>query len=71
VADFDGDGNPDYALFNPSTRQTAIWYPSEVMFVGGVYKLTFANGYELKGAADFNRGAYGRTLPPAWNLVAP
>ena len=26
VADFNLDGHPDYLLFNPSTRQTAIWY---------------------------------------------
>ena len=28
VADFNGDGKPDYALFNPSTRHTTIWYLS-------------------------------------------
>ena len=26
VADFNGDNKPDYLLYNPSTRQTAIWY---------------------------------------------
>jgi hypothetical protein len=54
VADFDRNGKTDYFLFNASTRQSAIWYPSEVIFIGGVYELSFANGYELKGAADFN-----------------
>jgi hypothetical protein len=71
VADFNRNGKTDYLLFKASTHRSAIWYPSEVIFVGGVYELTFANGYELKGAADFNGGAYGPTLPPAWNLVAP
>ena len=28
VADFNRDGNNDYALFNATTRQTAIWYLS-------------------------------------------
>jgi hypothetical protein len=37
VADFDGDGNPDYLLFNPSTHQTAIWYLSGVTLVGGAF----------------------------------
>src|SRR5205823_4281706 len=26
VADFNGDGHPDYVLFNPGTGRTAIWY---------------------------------------------
>jgi hypothetical protein len=34
VADFNGDGNPDYALFNASTRQTALWHLSGVTFAG-------------------------------------
>ena len=34
VADFNRDGNNDYALFNSSTRQTAIWYLSGNMIVG-------------------------------------
>ena len=34
VADFNRDGNNDYALFNSSTRQTAIWYLSGIMLVG-------------------------------------
>jgi hypothetical protein len=28
-----------------------------VIFVAGVYELTFANGYELKGAAGFDGGS--------------
>jgi hypothetical protein len=26
TADFNGDGKPDYLLYNPSTRQTYIWF---------------------------------------------
>ena len=26
AADFNGDGHPDYLLYNSNTRQTAIWY---------------------------------------------
>jgi hypothetical protein len=54
VADFNRNGKTDYLLVKASTHRSAIWYPSVVIFVGGVYELTFANDYELKGAADFN-----------------
>ena len=37
VADFNRDGNNDYALFNSSTRQTAIWYLSGIMLIGGAW----------------------------------
>ena len=26
TGDFNGDGKPDYVLYNASTRQTAVWY---------------------------------------------
>ena len=56
VADFDGDSNGflDYALFNPSTRQTAIWYLSEVTFITGAYGPTLPSGWALVATGDFN-----------------
>ena len=33
TADFNGDGNPDYVLYKASTRQTAIWYMNNNVFV--------------------------------------
>jgi hypothetical protein len=54
VADFNRDGKTDYLLFNPSTRQSAIWYLSGVTVVGGAFGPTIASGYELTGTADFN-----------------
>ena len=54
VADFNGDGNPDYALFAPSTRQTAIWYLSGVMRVGGAYGPTLPSGWALVAVGKFN-----------------
>jgi FG-GAP-like repeat len=54
VADFNGDGQRDYLLFNASTRQSAIWYLSGVTFVGAAYGPMIASGYELEGTADFN-----------------
>ena len=54
VADFDGDGNPDYLLFNPSTHQTAIWYLSAVTFHGGALGPTLPSALALVGVGDFN-----------------
>jgi hypothetical protein len=54
VADFDGNGNRDYLLFNASTHQSAIWYLSGVTFVHGVLDSMIPSGYELEGTADFN-----------------
>ena len=54
VADFDGDGNPDYVLFNPGTRQTAIWYFSGVTLVGGASGPTLPSGWALVAVGDFN-----------------
>ena len=37
VADFNGDGKPDYLLFNGSTRQTAIWHLNNNVLSSGLY----------------------------------
>jgi FG-GAP-like repeat len=58
VADFNSDGNPDYALFNPSTRQTAILYLSGVTLLGGALGPTIASGYQLTAVADFNQDGH-------------
>ena len=55
VADFNRDGKSDYLLFNPTTRQTAIWYLSVTTRIGSAFGPTIAAGYTLSGAADFNR----------------
>ena len=55
VADFNGDGHPDYLLFNSSTRQTAIWYLNNNGFISGLYGPTLPVGWAVAGAADFNR----------------
>src|SRR6266436_922871 len=36
VADFNGDGHRDWVVSNPGTRQTAIWYLNNNVFVSGV-----------------------------------
>ena len=58
--------NLDYALFNPSTHQTAIWYLSGVTFLGGAFGPTIASGYQLTGVADFNEDGY-----PDYGLYNP
>jgi hypothetical protein len=55
VADFNGDGNPDYGLFNSSAHQTAIWYLSGVTRIGSAYGPTLPSPWALTGTADFNR----------------
>jgi hypothetical protein len=34
TADFNGDGSPDYVLYNSSTRQTALYYLNNTVYVG-------------------------------------
>jgi elongation factor P hydroxylase len=54
AADFNGDGHPDYLLFNPATRQTAISYLNNSVLIGRASGPTLPSGRELVGVADFN-----------------
>ena len=54
MADFNRDGNNDYALFNSSTRQTAIWYLSGNMIIGSAWGPTLPSGWALVATGDFN-----------------
>ena len=47
VADFDGDGKPDYLLYNAGTRQTAIWYLNNNIFLRGAFGPTLPAGWSL------------------------
>jgi hypothetical protein len=55
VADFNSDGRPDYLLQNTSTRQTAIWYLNNNVFVSAAYGPTLPAGWNVTDVADFNR----------------
>ena len=52
--DFNNDGYPDYVLYNPSTRQTVIWYLNNNVLIGHAYGPTPWQGWSLVGVADFN-----------------
>jgi hypothetical protein len=54
VADFNGDGHPDYLLFNSGTRQTAIWYLNNNVLSSGLYGPPLPVGWTVVGVADFN-----------------
>jgi hypothetical protein len=54
TADFNGDAKPDYVLYNADTRQTAIWYMDNNVFVSGAWGPTLPLNWELKDVADFN-----------------
>jgi hypothetical protein len=54
VADFNGDGKPDYVLYNPTTRQTMMWYLNNQVLMGHVYGPTLWQGWNPVGVGDFN-----------------
>ncbi len=66
VVDLNGDGHPDYVLQNAATRQTAIWYLNNNVFISGAYGPTLAGGWGLRAVEDFNRDTH-----PDYALFAP
>ena len=54
VADFDGDSNPDFVLFNPTTRATPIEYLSGAALLWSAAGPTIAAGNILGGVCDIN-----------------
>jgi hypothetical protein len=54
VADFNGDGYPDYVLQNTSTHQTTLWYLNNNVYIGSATAPTLPAGWSLACAADFN-----------------
>jgi hypothetical protein len=59
LGDFTRDSHPDYALFNSSSGQTAIWYLSGPTLIGGAYGPSIPIGFwALVATADFNGDGY-------------
>src|SRR5262245_43259478 len=81
VADFNGDGKPDFVLYNANTRQTAVWYVEDNVRVGGSSGPTLPLGWQLVAVGDFNRNAHpdyllfnpstGQTVIWYLSVVAP
>jgi hypothetical protein len=79
VADFNNDSHPDWVLRNAGTRQTAIWYLNNNVFVGSAFGPTLAAGWGLRALADFNLDShsdYGLFAPithrtAIWYLSGP
>jgi len=45
AADFNRDGKPDFLLYAPATRQTAIWYLNNNTLIGGSYSPRLSAGW--------------------------
>jgi outer membrane protein assembly factor BamB len=58
VADFNGDGHPDWVVRNANTRQTGIWYLNNNLYVSAAYGPTLAAGWGLKAVGDFNHDSH-------------
>ena len=53
--DFNRDGAPDYVLFNPSTRRSAVWRLNNQAVLSSAYGPALPAGWRIAGVADFDR----------------
>src|SRR5437762_2551150 len=56
--DFNGDGKPDWVLYNASTQQTAIYYMNNNVRIASPSGPTLPAGSKLVAVADFNRDGH-------------
>ena len=47
TADFNGNGKPDYLLYNASTRRTALYYLNNNVYAGSALGPVLAAGWNL------------------------
>ena len=58
TTDVNGDGKPDFLLYNASTRGTSEWYLNNNILIGGASTPTLPPGWILVSVADFNRDGH-------------
>jgi FG-GAP-like repeat len=58
TTDVNGDGKPDFLLYNTNTRGTAAWYMNNNVFIEGAFGPALPAGWILVSAADFNRDGH-------------
>jgi hypothetical protein len=56
--DFNGDGHPDYVLYNAGTQQTTVWYLNNNVLIGSAFTPTLPAGWIVVSTADFNRDGH-------------
>ena len=66
IGDFNNDDHSDIVVRNPTTRQTAIWYLNNNVYIGGALGPSIRAGWVLESAADFNRDSH-----PDYALFSP
>ena len=54
VADFNGDGQQDYAFFNSTSGQTVVGYLSGAAIVGAAFGPSISGRWQLVAVADFD-----------------
>ena len=47
TADFNGNGRPDYLLYNAGTRRTALWYLNNNVYAGSALGPVLPAGWNL------------------------
>ena len=60
VADFNGDGHPDWVIRNVNTQQTVLAYMNNNVVIGAAYGPTLVTGssWGLRSLGDFNRDSH-------------
>jgi hypothetical protein len=66
TTDVNGDGKPDFLLYNTNTRGTAAWYMNNNLRIDGASTPALPAGWILVSAADFNRDGH-----PDYALLKP
>jgi FG-GAP-like repeat len=58
TTDVNGDGKPDFLLYNTNTRGTVAWYLNNSVRIGSAAGSPLLAGWSLASVADFNRDGH-------------